>query len=272
MGVSNLLLLILLDSFSNHSVLNHCFTHSLQAFNQLEIVTHIEMVASMLHRDATQIIKTVLAGTATEKLTNVLEAAFGEEESPELRKAYEEALEEEEEEEEEGPIEELAPSTSKGGKRKQSAPRITKGAKVSKPGPCSLESASIYYPTTADEGSHLHSGVDPKFLSSRKSSHHTAAAGYGCLFSEVCKSKGKVVPHCDFISTAKGQLSTHVRQQHLNLAIGCNICQKKWWSAATWMDHMRRSHSEVGADAFFVKEGGNPNIAQVKEEVMAGDI
>ena len=129
MGVSNLLLLILLDSFSNHSLLNHCFTHSLQAFNQLEIATHIEMVASKLRRDATRIIKTVLAGTATEKLTNVLEAAFGEEEPPELRKAYEEALEEEEEEEEEGPIEELAPSTSKGGKRKQSAPHITKGAK-----------------------------------------------------------------------------------------------------------------------------------------------
>ena len=113
MGVSNLLLLILLDSFSNHSLLNHCFTHSLQAFNQLEIATHIEMVASKLCRDATRIIKTVLAGTATEKLTNVLEAAFGEEEPPELRKAYEEALEEEEEEEEEGPIEELAPLPQK---------------------------------------------------------------------------------------------------------------------------------------------------------------
>ena len=121
-GVSNLLLLILLDSFSNHSLLNHCFTHSLQAFNQLEIATHIEMVASMLRRDATRIIKTVLAGTGTEKLTNVLEATFGEEEPPKLRKAYKEALEEEEEEEEEGPIEELAPSTSKGGKQKQSAP------------------------------------------------------------------------------------------------------------------------------------------------------
>ena len=245
--------------------------HLLQAFNQLEIATHVEMVASMLCRDATRMIKTVLVGTATEKLTSVVEAVFGGDEPPELQNIYDEVPEEEEEEE---PSQEevAAPSTSKGGKCKQTPLSTPKGAKSSKSGPFSLENAQVYYPTTADEGSHLHAGVNPKYLSSRKSSHHTAATGYGCLYSEVCKSEGKIVPHCDIISTTKGQLSTHVHQQHLGLAVGCYIHQKKWWSAATWMDHMKKVHSEVGANIFFVKEGVDVDIAQVKQEVEPKDI
>ena len=207
----------------------------------------------MLCKDATLMIKTVLAGTATEKLTSVVEAAFGGDEPLEVQNVYDEVPEEEEEEEES--IEESAtPSTSKGGKCKQTPLSTPKGAKSSRLGPHSLENAMVYYPTTADEGYHLHAGVDPKYLSSCKSSHHTAAARYDCLYSEVCKSEGKIVPHCDFILTTKGQLSTHIRQQHLSLAVRCYICQKKWWSAATWMDHMKKVHNKVGADVFFVKE------------------
>ena len=226
----------------------------------------------MLRRDVTHMIKTVLAGTTTEKLTSVVEVAFGGDEPPELQNIYDEVPEEEEEEEPSQPEEVAAPCTSKGGKRKQTPFSAPKGAKSSKSGPFSLENAQVYYPTTADEGSHLHAGVNPKYLSSRKSSHHTAAASYGCLYSEVCKSEGKIIPHCDIISTTKGQLSTHVRQQHLGLAVGCYICQKKWWSVATWMDHMKKVHGEVGADVFFVKEGVDVDIAQVKQEVEPEDI
>ena len=55
---------------------------SLQACNQLELATHIEMTASLLHQDAITVIKTALAGTQTDHLVNILEAAFvGEEKS-----------------------------------------------------------------------------------------------------------------------------------------------------------------------------------------------
>ena len=35
---------------------------------------------------------------------------------------------------------------------------------------------------------------------------------------------------------------------------------------------MRKVHNEVGADIFFVKEGVDANIVQVKEEAEAEDI
>ena len=45
---------------------NLSFSLMFQACNQLEIATHIEMVASMLRRDAVKLIKAALAGTKTE--------------------------------------------------------------------------------------------------------------------------------------------------------------------------------------------------------------
>ena len=114
-----------------------------------------------------------------------MEAAFGGNESLDIQNMYEEVPDEEEtnltEEESE------TPSTSKGGKRKQTSLSSQKAAKSSKSGIFSLKNAEVYYPTAADEGTHLHAGVDPKYLSSRKSSLHTTGAGYGCLFSNVCK-------------------------------------------------------------------------------------
>ena len=49
----------------------------------------------MLCRDAAQIIKTMLAGTATHRLTDVVEASFGGEEPKDIQEDYEEAKEEE---------------------------------------------------------------------------------------------------------------------------------------------------------------------------------
>ena len=116
----------------------------------------------MLCKDATHMIKTVLVGTATKKLTSVVEAAFRGDEPPELQNIYDEVPKEEEEEEPTQPEEVATPSTSKGGKHKQTPLSAPKGAKSSKSGPFSLENAQVYYPTTADEGSHLHARVDPK--------------------------------------------------------------------------------------------------------------
>ena len=57
-----------------------------QAFNQLEISCHVEKTALLLREDAVKVMKTALAGTATTKFIDVMEAVFGvdEEEAPEL--------------------------------------------------------------------------------------------------------------------------------------------------------------------------------------------
>ena len=203
---------------------------------------HVEMVASILSRDAAHLIKTVLAGTATKQFTDVIEGVFGPEEPAEVREAFEEvpAKEEEEEDVDLGTEEVIAStSTSTGTKRKRTT-NVPSSAKrrpahPTRGGVCSLDSAKVYFPSTSDAGVHLHAGVDSKYISSRKSSAHTTAAGYGCLYSQVAKSEGQIVPNCDVISTTKAQLSTHIRQHHLGIAIGCYICSgnKRWWSAGT---------------------------------------
>ena len=239
-----------------------------QVFNQLEIATHVEMVASLLRRDFCRIIKTVLAGTTTSRFTDVIKSAFGGEEAADVREAYEEACEEEDDDEEGTEPMELEASTSEGAKRKQSS--APPKCKLPRTEGCSLEDATVYYPTLSDEGNHLHAAVDPQYISSRKSSSHMAAAG--CLFSVVTKSQGKIVSDCDRISTTKGQLSTHIRKDHLSVAIGCYICRRKWWSAATWMEHMHKTHSDVGANAYFIKEGVEVPEFEVKEEVTILDV
>ena len=243
---------------------------SFQAFNQLEIATHVEMVASLLRRDSCRIIKTVLAGTTTSCFTDVIESAFGSEEAADVREAYEEAGEEEDDDKEGTEPVEPEASTSEGAKKKQSSAPPKR--KLPRTEGCSLEDATVYYPTLSDEGNHLHAAVDPQYISSRKSSSHMAAAGYGCLFSVVTKSQGKIVPDCDRISTTKGQLSTHIHKDHLSVAVGCYICGRKWWSATTWMEHMCKTHSNVGANAYFVKEGAEVPEFEVKEEVTVLDV
>ena len=54
----------------------HCDPLNFQACNQLEVATHIEMVASILRFDAARLMKTALAGTSTEKFTNIIQGAF----------------------------------------------------------------------------------------------------------------------------------------------------------------------------------------------------
>ena len=246
---------------------------------------HVEMVASILRCDAACLIKTVLAGTATERFTDVIEAVFGPEEPRDVREAFEEAPDNEEEgEENKEEEEELAdeaiapPSTSTGTKRKRSSTVPSSGkhkpAHPTRGGLCSLDTAQIYFPTTSDAGVHLHAAVDPKYISSQKSSAHTTAAGYGCLYSQVSKAEGQMVPDCDVISTTKAQLSTHIQQYHLGIAIGCYICgrNKRWWSAGTWMEHMKKVHSSLDQNSFYVKEGTSIKDLIIKEEVKEDDI
>ena len=100
------------------------------------------------------------------------------------------------------------------------------------------------------------------------------SVGYECNYSISKKAEDLSTPDCTFFSTTKGQLSTHIQQQHLGLTIGCFICPTKhWWSTSAWMKHMKKAHSEHGQDAFFVKEGAD--IAEaivVKQEVSNVDV
>ena len=90
--------------------------------------------------------------------------------------------------------------------------------------------------------------------------------------TEIGPLKGKIVSDCDRISTTKGQLSTHICKDHLSVAIGCYICRRKWWSTTTWMEHMCKTHSNVDANAYFVKEGTEVPEFEVKEEVTIIDV
>ena len=65
---------------------------SFQSLNQLEIATHIERTEITMRLDAVRTMKCALAGTATTKFTDILEAVFGidEEEVPDLEEEEDE--------------------------------------------------------------------------------------------------------------------------------------------------------------------------------------
>ena len=163
----------------------------------MELATHIEMSASRLHLYAIQLIKSVLVGTETKKLQDMLEAAFGSD------KEDDEDIPTEEEKEEE-------PSTSSGVKRKIPQPQGTSKRKVSHPskaGICALTDATIYFPTTLDAStSYLHAGVDSALHARHKSSQAMKSAGYECNYSITKNAEGVSTPDCTFFSTTKGQL------------------------------------------------------------------
>ena len=143
-------------------------------------------------------------------------------------------------------------------------------------GICSLTDAEPYYPSVSDKERYLHCGVDGRFISDRISSHTSKAAGYSCKYSDVCKEEGKIVSPCEWFSTTKAQLSTHLRQAHLGIAVTCFICCKWWWAASTWFKHMKTAHSALAFDNFFLREGAEAELEKqtllIKQEVTPEDI
>ena len=111
---------------------------------------------------------------------------------------------------------------------------------------------SPLFPTTNHKGQYLHAGINPKFVSSHISSTTSTKAGYYCQFSSVSKEEGKLVPDCNFFSTTKAQLSTHIRQHHLSLAVTCFICNKRWWSSSSWFTHMEKVHTTLKEDDYSI--------------------
>ena len=264
---------------------------SLQACNQLELATHIEMTASLLRQDAIVVIKTALASTQTNCLVNILKAAFVGEEKSSLLSSN--PLGEEEEEEDKA-LEALLSEHSKASgaststlskalKQKLPPPSEEEAKRPpshpSKGGVVTLKEASPLFPTTAHKGQYLHIGVDSKFISSRVSSSTSTKAGYYCQFSSVSKEEGKLVPECEFFSTTKAQLSTHIRQHHLGLVVTCFVCNKRWWSASSWFSHMEKIHVNLKEDNYFIRSDAEAQLLEfhgsglvVKKEVAAADV
>ena len=180
--------------------------------------------------------KAVLARTKTKCFTDIIEAAFVGDEvklQPDTEKEFPEEAEEEEEEEGEA-SEHEQPSTStlsKAMKRKAPAPTDTSSEKVrilsKRTGCCELRDAAPLYPTTVDKDRYLHTGVEEAFFSAHKCSAVGKEAGYVCQWSTVIKERGNIVPYCEVFSSTKGQLSTHIQQMHLGIAMVCYVCNKR---------------------------------------------
>ena len=248
--------------------------HLFQSLNQLEIAAYIERTVINMRIDSIRSLKSALAGTATSKLTDVLEAVFGvpEEFTPEMEE------EEPDEAEEDLPAEgavpksseaEAGPSTSKGTKRKAPATKTSSKRKQSKPtkaGVCKLEDAVPLYPF--QEKGYLHTGVPAEYISKREGSRYTGSAVYICEYSKVEQAKGNSVPNCDVTCQQKAQVSSHIRQFHLGNCICCYLCGHRWWSATEWRRHMIKEHSDIPENTWYVAPGNPTQQLVIKTEVV----
>ena len=224
--------------------------------------------------DSIRTLRVALAGTATSKFTDVIEAVFGvdEEMAPELEE--EEVDEAEEDLPMEGIIKKGAeaaaePSTSKGTKRKAtssgSSTSKRKQSKPTKAGVCLLKDATPLFPS--DPKGYLHTGVSPQYISKREGSKYASNAVYICEYSKAEQAKGNDVPDCDTICQQKAQVSSHIRQFHLSNCIACYLCNHRWWSATEWRKHMKETHSALSKDAWYVAEGDPSQQLVIKTEV-----
>ena len=236
--------------------------------------------------------KTALAGTATTKFTDMMEAVFGvdenEEEIPEIKPTPEEEEEDipesmyitkAEAEREEATQEEEGVSTSKATKRP--APK-TKGpggkkskrktAAPSRSGPFPIRDATAVYPKKSDEErGYLHTGVPAKYVNERSSGPFAKASIYACNYPRSKREEGLSPAECDVLTQNKGQCSTHVRQHHMNICVACYVCGKRWWSAGTWTDHMKNVHSDIPKEARFMSDEGVPGELFIKKEYVPAE-
>ena len=245
-----------------------------QSLNQLEIAAHIERTVINMRIDSIRTLKSALAGTATSKLTDVLEAVFGvpEEFTPEVEE------EEPDEVEEDLPAEgavpkssevEAGPSTSKGIKRKAPVTKTTSKRKQSKPtkaGVCKLEDAAPLYPS--QEKGYLHTGVPAEYVSKREGSRYTGSAVYICEYSKAQQARGNPVPDCDVTCQQKAQVSSHIHQFHLGNCICCYLRAHWWWSATEWCGHMIKEHSNIPENTWYVAPGDPTQQLVIKTEII----
>ena len=217
--------------------------------------------------DAIRTIECVLAGTATTKFTDVLEAVFGidEEEVPELEEEEdepdiipEEGLTTKETAESTAPM--AGTSSGTGANCKvASAPSGHPKRKASKPvkaGICKLEDATVFYPS--NKTNYLHTGVPQEYISKREGSQYSSNAIYMCNYSKVEMERGNKVAFCDTVCQNKMQVSSHLHQFHLGICVSCYICNHRWWSAFKWKKHIAAHHPNLSKNEYFVAASTPP--------------
>ena len=233
--------------------------------------------------------KAALAGTATTKFLNVMEAAFGEEENEEEVPDIVPTEEDQPEHlpsgvvttKEEADIEFGEPSTSAAPTKRQTRsstkqPPVKHSRKQEAPskvsGPFTLYNASGVFPMKSNKQAYLHTGVPNEYISRRESGPYTKVAIYRCNYARVCCERGEQPQECDTICQSRGQTSTHICQFHLNVCIECYVCGHRWWSAFEWKKHMKSEHNDLSEDEWFISDEAVGSNLTVKKEVSAADV
>ena len=246
--------------------------------------------------------KTALAGTATTKFIDVMEAVFGvdEEEAPELEptpvddeeeyippemmttKGEAEMLEEAEDDDDEDY--EAKGAVGGGVSSTTSTKRVTRSSvsqsqvapkskrKSSTPqqrrvSPFDIKKATPCYPTRSNKKNYLHTGVDDKYVKERCSGQYTKFSFYACNYARAMREMGLQTPECDAFNQNKGQTSTHVRAMHLDKCLACYICNYRTWSGDMWRKHFPKKHPTLHEDDWFVGDSFVPPDFEVKAEV-----
>ena len=264
-----------------------------QACNQLEIACLVKQTALNLRWDAVKVMKAALTGTATTKFVDVLEAAFGEEENKEevstivpTEKEKEETLPKEavltKSEADTEFFDQPEASTSATGTTKRATrsaskqPPVKRSRKQDKPsktaGPYILRGATPLHPTRADQNTYLHTGVPDEFISDRESGPFSKVAIYKCNYARVMRERGFNPAECDVICQSRGQTSTHIRQFHLNNCMECYICSHRWWSAFEWKKHMKKVHTDLTKDDWYVASDTSAADLSIKREVTEEEL
>ena len=258
-----------------------------QAFNQLEISVHVEKTALLLREDAIKVMKTALAGTATTKFLDVMEAVFGIDENPEDVPEFlptpgddddvipVEAMVTKEQTEQEDAAEELLGAV--GGVSSTTATRRVTRSATTKSGSAKrkrttphkvfdIATATPFYPTRANKKKYLHTGVDPKYIKERRTGQFSKFAFYSCNYAAELRQMGIQTAECDSFNQNMGQTSTHIRSTHLNHCLACFVCSWRTWSGEQWRQHMQKKHGDLQEDDWFVGDTFVPPTFMVKAE------
>ena len=262
----------------------------------MEISCLVEQTALNLHWDAVKVMKAALSGTATTKLLDVLEGAFGEEENEEdipdltpTEKETDETLPDEAvttKREADVEFDTDQPGTSGISSSTTSLKRATRSAtkqpptkksrKQEKPtkisGPYTLQDATPLHPTKADRNAYLHTGVPDEFISDRESGPFSKVAIYKCNYARVMRERGYSPNECDVICQSRGQTSTHIRQFHINKCMECYICSHRWWSAFEWKKHMKKVHTDLEEDDWYVASEVPAASLAIKKEISPAEL
>ena len=258
-----------------------------QAFNQLEISVHVEKTALLLREDAIKVMKTALAGTATTKFLDVMEAVFGVDENHEDVPEFlptpgddddvipVEAMVTKEQTEQEDAAEELLGAV--GGVSSTTATRRVTRSATTKSGSAKrkratphkifdIATATPFYPTRANKKKYLHTGVDPKYIKERRTGQFSKFAFYSCNYAAELRQMGIQTAECDSFNQNMGQTSTHIRSTHLNHCMACFVCSWRTWSGEQWRQHMQKKHGDLQEDDWFVGDTFVPPTFMVKAE------